>query len=511
MTSNNSKTASAKMSRVETKKVIEGLTNREKNLEISRLWNYFGDFTRIPRKSQQEYRMVEYAQSWAKERGFSCETDKVGNVLITLPSSRGMGKSLGVVIQAHLDMVCVGEPDPAVYGVTPVLSEDGVWLTAKNTTLGADNGIGLAAGFVLLEEKQNHGPLALMLTVGEETGLTGALGMSFKNKLEEYKYLLNYDNEDEGEAAISCAGGGNTTIILPIKRESFRRKYNFELKVEGLLGGHSGVQIDEERLNAIKVMTKVLLELSRKTKSFKLVTLIGGDADNVIPSWSRTIFTMGVGQGEKARRIIKEVRDEVLKQSKNPKEQELEISLDIFSEVNQPMTFEFTKEVIDLLSELPHGVANWSKAIEGLVETSTNLAMVDQEEGKLKIELMTRSSKTPEIDKVRDEIRETALGYGAEIEYSREYPGWPANLKSKVNKIAQSEWKKLTGEELKIVAIHAGLECGVILEKYPHLEAISVGPTIKGAHSVNERVEIDTVERFFVFAKNILQELSKVK
>lgn len=473
---------------------------------VARTWDRFEDITTFPRKTGNEQAINAYVEAWADEREYKSEIDSAGNLLVLIPATKGYENAPGTIIQAHTDMVCVGEPDPAKHGVKPVMTKDGYWIEADGTSLGSDNGIGLAAAMALPEDLQEHGPLALMVTVAEEVGLTGAMAMSFETPLDDYKYLINFDSEDEGEATISCAGGGDTEITLPVEREPFDGT-SYTLAVENLLGGHSGVEIHKGRTNGIKVLTRVTNALVEEVPSFRVSDISAGYARNVIPSNVEARVSINPEDIEHANEVVKRVRDEILAETQIDKEKKMEISL---SE-SRVLTQESAQKLLNILTEVPDGVISWSQEVEGLVETSNNVAVVNIENNKVVIETMTRSSVDSDVDEVRGQIQEIAERNGATVELSDPYPGWPANPDSEINSIASEEWKKLTENELKIIAIHAGLECGVIIGKYPHLEAISIGPTIKGAHSDKERVRIDTVETFYKFARNILLRVADVQ
>lgn len=476
---------------------------------VGALWDHFDDFSQIPRATGQEQGMIKHTTEWAEKQGYEFEVDALGNMLVIIPASPGYVNAPGVILQAHNDMVCVGDPNPATAGVSPQLSEDKQTLTAAGTSAGFDNGIGLAASMALSRDSRlQHGPLALMITVSEEVGLKGALGMDFQTPLDNYRFLINLDSEEEGEATISCAGGGDAQITLPIERESSHGT-SYALSIENLLGGHSGVEIHKGRLNGIKVLTKAITALSEQLPLFGVADINAGTARNAIPSDARASVSLNHEDLELAQQIISQVRTEVLGTSSIKEERGLAINITPTDTIqNSVMTRESLSTLTRLLNELPHGVIAMSQDVSGLVETSNNLAAVHIRDGQAVIETMTRSSVDHDLASVRNQIKTLAERSGATVTMDDPYPGWPAEVNSPINSIAAEEWQRLTGRELEIVAIHAGLECGAIKGKYPHLEAISIGPTITGAHSTKESVDIESVETFYKFARNILASIA---
>lgn len=485
---------------------------KQTTTSLNLVWDRFNEIAKIPRKSGQEKGMIKYMQSWAKKEGFFYETDGVGNVLILIPATKGLEGAPGTILQGHVDMVCVGEPDPAIHGVKLTTIKHGgeEWLTTQNTSAGFDNGIGLAVSLALTNKETPHGPLAIMATVDEEVGLLGVTEMSFKTPLDSYKYLLNFDSEDEGEATISSAGGGDSVITLPIEKEDITNQSVVKITVKGLMGGHSGVEIGEGRLNSIKVLSTTLSRLVKDLGEINIISLNAGIARNVIPSTAEATIAIDSNKESQLADVLNKTRKEILTTSTHKDEQSLALlSSKAEKKPTEMITSASSLSIIDLLSKLPHGVISWSQSVKDLVETSTNLAILKTKKDTLAIELMTRSSVDSDVVKIRKLIQVTAGKFKGKVTESNAYSGWPANPGSKVNKIAKQAWLDLTGEELKLLAIHAGLECGVILGKYPHLEAISVGPTIKGAHSTKERVNIKSVERFYHFAKKLVEALVK--
>lgn len=492
---------------------IAEIALKEVNIGVNRLWGHFEDFTHIPRKTGNEDAMRDHVLHWAIEHNLQeWEVDNRGNVLIVIPATDGLDNAPGIILQGHLDMVCVGEPDPAIYGVTPKLSEDGEWLTANGTSAGFDNGIGDATIMALAESNNPHGPLALMFTVNEEVGIEGALNMGFSYPLDRFQYLINLDSEEEGEATISSAGGGDTLINLPLENESLGDRQLLTLSLEGLMGGHSGIEIGEDRLNAIKVIGAILADLTAKTAGINLVNMDFGYARNVIPSKGKVTIAVEPQDVKAITKFIARARETVLGFSVHDEEQALKIEVkDTDQKTDSVMTRETSFNVIKLLSDLPHGVDTWSGDVDGLVQTSTNLAVAKTEGNELKIQMMTRSSVDDELAALRNKIGESAENLGAQVKQLPPYPGWPARPESAINSIAGEQWLAIAEEELKIIAVHAGLECGAIMGKYPNLEAISIGPEIKGAHSTEERVNIASVAKFYRLVENMVKSIASLK
>ena len=490
-----------------TQDTLKTILNQETRKEIQALWTYFFQIAKIPRKSGQETKIAQFYLDWAQENGFVAEQDAAGNVLIIIPATENMAVAPGIILQGHLDMVCVGDPDPAQFGVTPILSSDSKWLQAGNTSLGADNGIGLAILMSLSQNLPLHGPLALMLTVNEEVGIGGALNLGFKAPLSDYKYLLNLDSEDLGVATISSAGGGDTIISLPLETESSPSQTTLLLTLSGLIGGHSGVEIHRGHLNAIKVTADVLEGLSSQIESFRIVSLDLGYARNVIPSSGQIVISVSQNDHSQVEPIISLVISQILSRSQHREEQRLAISISEVGRSSQITTKSTTTKIISLLQNLPHGVISWSPKISDLVQTSTNLAKIVTTKNEVVIDMMTRSSARDELSLVRDKIDAAAAPHLAKVNHEPSYPGWPADPDSQIIKFAQNAWQEISGGNLQVLAIHAGLECGAIISKYPFLEAISIGPDIQGAHSIKERVSLESVSTFYLFVVNLINQI----
>src|SRR3989338_2803843 len=483
---------------------IETLPLQEMDPGLRSLWLNFAEMSPIPSSSRQENQMGAYLESIAREKNLHMEKDGYGNLLIEIPATEGFENAPGIVIQAHMDMGCVGKPNPAVAGVRPYLDESKEWVTA-DTTLGADNRISLAAMKALSGDNTfAHGKYALMFTRAEEVGLIGARKMAFSNELEGYKYLINADSEEEGEVTFSSAGAGDSFINLPVSRQPAGNKKIISISMEGFKGGHSGVVIGKNHLNAGKAMAGLLENLTTKLEMLNIVSFSSGEKRNSIPLNAQALIAVDEENKEKVLSVISELAENLPEESRIA---EPDLTITAGESDQQPeemLTNESTLRLISLLKSLPHGLVKWSEEVEGLPQTSTNLAIVRIKGNKAKIQMMTRSSVTEELEEVRSNIKEISREYGALVRQSQAYSGWLPDLENPLLRIIDEEWKKITGKSIKTVVTHGGLECGVIMGKYPHLRAVSIGPTIQKAHEIGERVNIESVGRFYLLLKNIL-------
>jgi dipeptidase D len=383
------------------------------------------------------------------------------------------------------------------------LKKDGDVLTAVGTTLGADDGIGVATSLALLEDDSlKLGPIEALFTVDEETGLTGAFAL--ESDMLTGKILLNLDSEDWGVITVGCAGGGNSEIILPVKKEKPMEGFSqLLLQVSGLRGGHSGVDVHEQRGNAVKILSRLLWKLS---DSFDMVmyTIQGGDKHNAIPREASAVI--GVKKTDEIKAFLKE---EAMAIAEEIKPIDPNLTLDISSESSGELVFteDSCFKILNLLHSLPHGVDKMSYDIGGLVQTSTNLAKVDVENDSLQIMLSSRSSNMSELQNLRDRIHAMCKLAGASVEEEEPYPGWQPDLDSEILKLSKKLYKDKYGEDPVVEAIHAGLECGIIGEKFKGMDMISIGPTIKYPHSPEEQVHISTVEKFYEYVVEIIKNV----
>jgi len=473
------------------------------------LWKHFEKILSIPHCSGNETQLGEYFLSYAKSKGLEADRDERGNIVIRVPATPGHEKAPTIVLQGHLDMV--GEKNSDVehdFFKDPIkVQVEGEWLTAIGTTLGADNGIGLAAGLAVAEaEDIVHGPIEVLATVDEEVGLTGAaeLQPGFLKGMT----LLNLDSEELGAAYIGCAGGGDTTIKFPVTIvDAPAGTKSYTIKVSGLRGGHSGIDIIEQRGNAIKVLARILGN-AMKTQPIHLAEIKGGNKRNAIPREAFAQLNVLETAIDDLATLIED-ETEKIRIELGGREKDLTVTIGP-SDTAQPkvMDEKSQKTLINLLVALPHGVEQMSYDIEGLVETSNNLATIITGGNEVKIGTSTRSSIKSSLQALRDRISATALLAGAQVDENDPYPGWMPNLESNILKVVQKVHKDVFGKEPEMKAIHAGLECGIIGEKYPGMDMVSFGPWIEHPHSPEERVNIPSVETFWKLLGAVLKELA---
>ncbi|MDA3886111.1 MAG: aminoacyl-histidine dipeptidase [Candidatus Delongbacteria bacterium] len=471
------------------------------------LWKHFYNISQIPHPSKKEEKLIKYLVDFAIEQGLDYKLDEVGNVLIKKAATKGKENSQTTVLQSHIDMVC--EKNEGIdhnFDNDPLkLIIDNGWVTAEGTTLGADDGIGVAASLAVLEENTiEHGNLECLFTVDEETGLNGANGL--RKDFVDGKLLLNLDSEEEGAVYIGCAGGKSTLLHKQIKTISQTEgEVIYNIKLSGLQGGHSGLVINKGLGNAVILLARFLWNINDKL-NFSLFSFEGGDKHNAIPREANAVI--GVKQQDEPlldaeiKKYIKIYRDEYKKIddkvviSKKKVKQEG----NVFSEKDKGV-------LLNLLYSFPAGVFSMSKDIHGLVETSTNLASVTFVEDAIKILTSQRSSVASSIKDISDKIISIGMLAGYDYETEDPYPSWTPNPDSKILKIVQSVYKETFNDEISVKAVHAGLECGIIGDKYPDMDMVSFGPTVEGAHSPDERLEISSVENFWLLLKGILKKI----
>ncbi|HDL19119.1 MAG TPA: aminoacyl-histidine dipeptidase [Bacteroidetes bacterium] len=472
------------------------------------VWKHFDAIRQIPRESKHEKAAGDYVVSYAKEHNFGYERDEVGNVVVRVPATPGHESAATVILQGHLDMVCEKNSNVNFDFAKDAIRvrQEGDWLYAQGTTLGADNGIGVAAALALGEDPSVvHGPLELLFTIDEETGLTGAARL--KPDFLKGEVFLNLDSEEEGIFTIGCAGGADTQFLLDLKNDtSFTGKY-VKIAVSGLKGGHSGIDIDKNRGNALKFMVRLLWPAMEKY-SFRLADIQGGSKRNAIP---REIFAELIVAGDDFAAMKKDLgtsfadlRFEYKSVEKNAK-----LTIEELNGSPKKMMDETTqKNLLNFLFALPHGVLNMSADIPDLVETSANLATIKTGDDKIEIGVSTRSSVNSALEATRQMLCALADLAQAQVDQPEGYPGWTPNLDSKILTIVKKTYETVAGKKPEVQAIHAGLECGIIGENYPGMDMISLGPQIESPHSPDERVHIPSVENFWHFLKETLKELA---
>ena len=478
-------------------------------LEPKLLWKHFDEIRKIPHPSGEEEKLAEYVISVAKKLGLEYNKDSAGNVLIRKPGSPGNENAPAVVLQSHIDMVCEKNSDKEFdWDKDEIqLVMEGDWLTADGTTLGADNGIGVAAALALLEDDTVvHGPLEALFTVDEERGLNGA--MSLSPDLLKGRVMLNMDSEDLGVFSIGCAGGADSHLHFPIQTVTAKGDALVKIHLSGLRGGHSGIDIHEGRGNALKIINRLLYQV-QNVVPFELVSLEGGDKHNAIPR--EAVAKVVVAKADVASLKpwftdkIKDIQIEF-----QPVEKNITISVEEMNEtLPQVMTKETKDTFLALIFALPHGPLAMSRTIKDLVETSNNVASIKFENSEAVLSCSSRSSNDNSLEATRNKLAAIAELAGAKIDQPEGYPGWMPNLDSEILKIALETYKQVTGKEARYEAIHAGLECGLIGEKYPGMDMISYGPDLHHPHSPDERVHVGTVESFFKHTLKMLEVLTK--
>lgn len=480
-----------------------------KNLEPQSVWSFFYDITQIPRPSKKEERILAYLLEFAKEKGFDTKQDEAGNILITKPATNGKENVPTVILQSHVDMVCEKNSDVVHdFDNDPIQTViDGDWVKTKGTTLGADNGIGMAAALaVLASDNIAHGKIEALFTVDEETGLTGANMLA--PDLLTGDILLNLDTDEEGDLYIGCAGGKGTKAYFNYDQAEVPAGYFwFKVQVKGLRGGHSGSDIDKQLGNANKILNRYLYSLLGNDHQLLISEIAGGNLHNAI---AREAYALvGVRQPYKEDvRVKLNVLIADLENEYKKIEPNLELQIESVPTPAKVMSKDTGDKLIKALYACPHGVIGMSHDIEGLVETSTNLASVKMlEDDRILVGTSQRSSvESKKLDIVNMVTSVFDLA-GADIEHSEGYPAWQPNTDSKILKVSKDVYQKLYGKTPGVKAIHAGLECGLFLEKYPNLDMISFGPDIRDAHSPVERMNIPSVEKFWNYLVGILETL----
>jgi dipeptidase D len=476
-----------------------------RNLEPRILWNYFYGITQIPRPSKKEERILAFLKQIAADHQLETEQDHVGNLVIRKAATPGYETHQGVILQSHVDMVCEKNAGTEFNFDTDAIQAyiDGDWVKARGTTLGADNGIGMAMALsVLTSPDVQHPAIECLFTVDEETGLTGAFAL--EKGLLKGQVLINLDSEDDGEVFIGCAGGIGTKAFFDLKQEATPQGlFAFKVEVSGLKGGHSGGDIHLGLANALKVLSGYLGLLQEKMP-VRLAQIQGGNLHNAIPREAGAVVAVPYSEKETIRVILNVYLAEI-ESAYSYVEPGLKITLE---SVEVPATLidkDITDRLIDGLNECPHGVMAMSTDMPGLVETSTNLASVKMTGDRIAVVTSQRSMGEAGKKEIADTVYKVWKEAGAEVEQNDGYPGWKPNLDSRILTITRSSYKTLFGQDPAIKAIHAGLECGLFLEKYPHLDMVSVGPQMYGVHSPDERLSITSTQKSWAWLVEILK------
>ena len=483
----------------------------DKNLSALKpalVWKHFAQIVRIPRPSSHEEKIRKYVMDFAKSRGLECKEDAAHNVYVRKPASKGMEDRKGVILQAHLDMVPQKNNDKKFdFTKDPIDAYiDGEWVKARGTTLGADDGIGMATALALITaEGVEHPDLEALFTVDEETGLTGAFNLG--SDMLSGRYLINLDSEDDGEIFIGCAGGVDTVATFRYREEPAPEGMTWmQADLSGLKGGHSGDNINDGLGNSNKLLTRLLLAGTERM-GLRLASFDGGNLRNAIPREAHAVFGVPAGQADEMRRLTGQFAATFAEEYKYT---DAGVRLEV-REAGKPATVidaGTQRSLLLALQGVANGVLAMSRSMPGLVETSTNLASVKFADGG---RIVVTSSQRSSVESAKADAAATVGAAfrlaGAEVEHGEGYPGWNPDPSSRLLQIAEAAYEHLFGTQPKVRAIHAGLECGLFLEKYPKLEMISVGPTLRGVHSPDERLEIATVDKFWKFLIEILRTL----
>lgn len=479
-----------------------------KDLNPKAIWHYFYEITRIPRPSKKEEKIIAYLLDFAKQHNLEAKKDDAGNIVITKAATKGKETLPTVILQGHIDMVCEKNNDTAHdFDNDPIETYiDGDWLKAKGTTLGADNGIGVAAALAILASDDiEHGKLECLFTVDEETGLTGAYALG--NDVLKGDILINLDTEEEGELYIGCAGGRNTIATFTYKQETVPANlFWFRAEVKGLNGGHSGAEIHKGLGNANKILNRYLWALNKKYGLY-LSEINGGNLHNAIAREAYAIAAVPYGKKEDV--IIElNVLAPLIEAELKTIDPNLRMTVGSTDTPEWIIDKKTSDNLLNAIYACPHGVLGMSFDIPGLVETSTNLAAVKMKENNtIVITTSQRSSTESQKDNATNTVTAVFNLAGAEVTASHGYPAWQPNTSSQILNIAEKTYKKKYGKDPVIKAIHAGLECGLFLEKYPHLDMVSCGPTITDAHSPAEQVNIPSVEKWWNFLLEVLKNI----
>lgn len=473
-------------------------------LKPASVFHYFDEVCQVPRPSKHEEKIRAYLLAFAEKHSLEVKTDEAGNVLIKKPATPGMESLKTVILQSHIDMVCEKNGDVEHDFLNDPIQTyvDGEWLKAKGTTLGADNGIGIATQLaVLAADDIQHGPIECLFTVDEETGLTGAFAL--KEGFMEGDILINLDSEDEGELFIGCAGGANTTAEFAYQAIDAPQDYFFfRVAIKGLSGGHSGDDINKNRANANKLLVRFLTQLQAKY-DFYLCHIDGGNLHNAIPREAEALCAVPMKYKEPVR-IDMNIYTAEIENEYSVTEPNLRTELSSESPVAKAIDRQVVKNLLKSVYAVHNGVYAMSQDMEGLVETSSNLASIKMEEGCIRIVTSQRSSILSSRQDMSEMIRSAFELGGAKVTTGDGYPGWKPNPSSDILRVAVESYKRLFGVEPKVKAIHAGLECGLFLEKYPSLDMFSTGPTLRGVHSPDERMHIPSVDKFWQHLLDVL-------
>ncbi|MEZ4386366.1 MAG: aminoacyl-histidine dipeptidase [Candidatus Krumholzibacteriia bacterium] len=478
-------------------------------LQPRAVWEIFARMSAVPRGSGNEAAVQSMFKAWAAERGLACKEDKVGNLLICIPATSGLEKARPVLIQGHVDMVC--EKNAATkhdFQKDPIkLQIQGDWLTADGTTLGADNGIGVAMGLALAEEKGlKHGPIEVLLTVDEERGLTGAAGV--QAGWFSARTMINLDSEEDGAIFMGCAGGRDSVITLKLRAGKAPQGWvGRKVALKGLKGGHSGLDIHTGRGNANKLLARAL-KMAAAELDVRVAAIGGGMLRNAIPREAEARVLIKDADARRFKQLVDACLEAALASELQDSDPGLEWRVSPVK-VEKAWTAADTARLLDLLIAIPNGVLGMSRALPELVETSSNLGVVKTDGNAVRLTCCSRSSVMSQLAHLVDQHRAIALLAGADVVQPAGYPAWQPNPRSPLLAVTVAEYQRLFERTPELKAIHAGLECGLFLENYPELDIVSFGPNIKGAHSPDEKVQISSVQMIWTLFTAVVEKLAK--
>jgi len=479
-------------------------------LEPKHVWKYFTKMTSIPHKSKNEAEIGRWLQGVGKEHNLTVRTDDVGNVVLVVPATAGHENAPVVILQGHMDMVCEQNNDSTHdFAKDPLqLQVNGDWLSATGTTLGADNGVGLAAALAVLDDPTVvHGPLEILATMDEETGMTGAFNL--KTDFLKGRIMLNLDSEEDGAIYVGCAGGADVKAFFNNKNEPAPAGSTLlEIVIGGLRGGHSGLNIIENRANALRMLARLLKNLQKQGVEFTLTSLAGGSAHNAIPREAVAGVVVTAASAARVKELI-ETRFTAMRAEYGRRETRMSLTCnDRGAYSGSAWNPALAASLVDFMLLVPNGALTMSQDLPNLVESSCNLATVKTEGDRIIVHLSCRSSVQPVIPEIQETIAIAAACTGARAELGEGYPAWQPDMESPLLATAKSVFEEVFGRTPDIKAIHAGLECGIIGEKFAGIKMVSFGPEIHGAHSPEEKVNIPSVGRFYRALCGILKQLA---
>lgn len=474
------------------------------NIEPQIIWKNFSKLNAVPRPSKKEEKVIAFIKEFGENLGLETTVDEVGNVIIKKPATPGMENRKSIVMQSHLDMVCQKNNDVnfdfETQGIQ--MEVDGDWVKAKGTTLGADNGLGVATIMSVLESSDiPHPDLEALFTIDEETGMTGALGL--KPGQLTGQILLNLDTEEDDEIDIGCAGGIDVTVSQNYLTESTNGQI-VRIEVKGLQGGHSGMDIHKGFGNANIIMGRILYK-ALENQNVQLISIDGGSLRNAIPRESVALISVR-NSGEFIENVTNGIKKEILEEFASV-EAHLQINIENSTSSDKALSMDDSKKIILVLKSLHNGVYRMSPDVQDLVESSNNVARVELKEGGLKILNLSRSSVDSSKDSVAEQLKSVSELAGMNVEFSGSYPGWKPKPGSEIVQVLEKIYSEKFSEKPHVVACHAGLECGIIGANYPEMEMVSYGPTIRGAHSPDEKANISSTQKFWSFTKDILANI----